>query len=127
MEQDFIDKITLFFLNPIMKLIEFIISGIFYNQITSVIVYLIFINIVALILMKKDKQYAKEEKYRIKERTLLITAIAGGSLGIYYGMYKYKHKTMHKKFTVLVPIIMLIQFSYLSYLIFSSIASYLYK
>ncbi len=70
--------------------------------------------------MKKDKQYAQEEKRRIKESTLIIVALAGGSFGMYYAMYKYKHKTLHKKFTISVPIFMVIHSAIISYMIVNS-------
>ena len=56
---------------------------------------------------------------RIRENTLLIVAIVGGSFGMYYAMFKYKHKTLHNKFSIGVPVIMVIQLAYISYLLMS--------
>ena len=78
------------------------------------------ISIIAIILMKRDKQYAKEEKWRIRESTLLVVALAGGALGMYYAMYKYKHKTLHKKFTICVPLFIVLHFAFISYAVISS-------
>ena len=78
------------------------------------------LNIIAIILMKRDKQYAKEEKRRIRESTLLVVALAGGALGMYYAMYKYKHKTLHKKFTICVPLFIVLHFAFISYAVISS-------
>ena len=53
--------------------------------------------------------------------TLLIVALIGGSFGMYYAMFKYKHKTLHKKFSIGIPIIIVIQCAYLSYMIIRGI------
>ena len=79
------------------------------------------INLIAIILMKKDKEYAEKGERRIREMTLLIVALIGGSFGMYYAMFKYKHKTLHKKFSIGIPIIIVIQCAYLSYMIIRGI------
>lgn len=79
------------------------------------------VNLIAIILMKKDKEYAEKGERRIREMTLLIVALIGGSLGMYYAMFKYKHKTLHKKFSVGVPVIIVIQFAYLAYMVMKGI------
>ena len=73
------------------------------------------INVIGFILMKRDKQYAQEGKRRISEFTLLSTAAIGGSLGVYAGMYKFNHKTLHKQFTIFVPVIMLCQVAFITF------------
>ena len=40
---------------------------------------------------------------------LLLAAAAGGSLGVLLGMFGYHHKTLHKKFYLGVPAILLAQ------------------
>lgn len=79
------------------------------------------INLIAIILMKKDKEHAEKGERRIRETTLLIVALIGGSFGMYYAMFKYKHKTLHKKFSIGIPIIIVIQCAYLSYMIIRGI------
>lgn len=70
---------------------------------------LLIINVVAFGLMHRDKRLAREKKWRIPERTLLLTAALGGSLGCLAGMYRFRHKTRHAKFTVGVPVILALQ------------------
>ena len=108
----FIDKIMQKIMNGLLAILEIIVSLIFFNRLTMVIFWLVAVNLLAIIMMKKDKQYAREEKRRIRESTLLIIAFAGGAIGMYYAMYKYKHKTLHKKFTICVPFF--INLAYLS-------------
>lgn len=57
-----------------------------------------------------DKRKAIENKWRVSESTLISIAIIGGSLGSLLGMYTFRHKTKHIKFTIGIPFIMLIQF-----------------
>ena len=73
------------------------------------IYYLIFINIVGILSMYLDKYFAKNNMYRISEKNLFIIATLGGSIGSFIGMYKFRHKTKHKNFTMGLPIILVIQ------------------
>ena len=71
--------------------------------------YLILINAVALILMLADKQKARKGAWRIPEATLMGVAIMGGSIGAIAGMYLFRHKTRHPKFTLGLPLILAVQ------------------
>lgn len=71
--------------------------------------YLILINVIAFIIIFIDKQKAIKHKWRIKESTLFLISILGGSLGTLLGMYTFHHKTKHKKFTLGIPFILVIQ------------------
>ena len=51
-----------------------------------------------------DKGRAKSGKWRIPERTLLLLALAGGSLGALAGMIMFRHKTRKPKFYISVPV-----------------------
>ena len=73
------------------------------------ITYLILVNAAAFLLMLIDKSKAKRGAWRIPERTLLGSAILGGSLGAITGMYLFRHKTKHPKFTIGIPVILIIQ------------------
>ncbi|GAB6170463.1 DUF1294 domain-containing protein [Clostridium carnis] len=81
------------------------------------IIYLIFINLFSLLLMYVDKQKAIKHKWRIKESTLMFISILGGSLGSLLGMNLFRHKTKHIKFSLGIPIIILIQVSLFIYFI----------
>ena len=112
-----IDKI----LSPILTFLNWLISLLFSNNVVLIILFFILINVIAIVLMKKDKEYAEKGERRIREATLLIVALIGGSLGMYYAMFKYKHKTLHNKFSIGIPVIIVMQFAYISYLLMSGI------
>lgn len=59
--------------------------------------------------MLADKQRARKNLWRIPERTLLTAAVLGGSIGGLAGMYLFRHKTKHLKFTLGIPLILAIQ------------------
>ena len=73
------------------------------------LIYLLAINAVTFTVYGIDKYKAKHAKWRISEATLLLLAVVGGSIGAWCGMKVWHHKTMHKKFTYGVPVILLLQ------------------
>lgn len=70
-------------------------------------VYLLGMNAAAYILMAVDKANAMRKARRIPEKTLLLLAALGGSLGEWLAMAGLHHKTRHKKFLLLVPLFLL--------------------
>ena len=72
-------------------------------------IWLLIVNAAGYVLMGEDKRRALLGVRRIPERALLLTAAAGGSLGVLLGMVSYHHKTRHRKFTLGVPGILLAQ------------------
>ena len=66
--------------------------------IKNLIIYLIIINIIAFLAMFIDKKKAEKNRWRIKESTLLILALIGGSIGAIAGMYVFHHKTQKPRF-----------------------------
>ena len=94
-----IDNIFQTLMNVVSTILSSCVSVLFMNQYVALITFFILINLLAIVLMKKDKQYAQTPNAkRIKESTLLLTAFVGGALGEYYAMYKYKHKTHNYKY-----------------------------
>ena len=72
--------------------------------------YLLAVNLWAFGLMWFDKRRAKRKGAgRIRERTLFLSALLGGSLGAVTGMWCFRHKTKHWYFVLGMPLILLIQ------------------
>ena len=74
-----------------------------------VLLYLIIINAAGFLLMLADKLKAKRGAWRIPEATLMGIAAMGGSVGSLAGMYCFRHKTRHIKFTLGIPLVLIIQ------------------
>lgn len=72
-------------------------------------VYLILINILTFLVFGVDKLKAKYKGWRIKEITLFILSILGGSLGAYISMKLFSHKTNKFIFKTCIPFILMIQ------------------
>ena len=72
-------------------------------------VYLLIVNALGFVLMLAYKRKARKKKWRIPESTLMLVALIGGSIGCLSGMYLFRHKTRHPKFTVGVPLILALQ------------------
>lgn len=75
----------------------------------TLLCYLLIMNLLGFSSMGIDKKRAKAREWRIKERTLLLIAFFGGSLGSLLGMKVFHHKTKHKKFQILIPIFFVLQ------------------
>lgn len=75
-----------------------------------ILYYLLIINALGLLFMLIDKQKAKRNAWRIPEVTLLTIAALGGSIGCIAGMYLFRHKTKHLKFTVGLPLLLILNF-----------------
>lgn len=82
-----------------------------------ILIYLFIINFIGFLLMFTDKNRAIHKEWRISEKTLIGISIIGGSIGMLFGMHTFRHKTKHVKFTIGVPIILIIQIIAAIYLI----------
>ena len=80
-----------------------------------ILLYLALVNAVAFLLMLVDKIKAKKNLWRIKESTLILSAVLGGSIGALAGMYTFRHKTLHRKFTIGIPAILILQIAAVLY------------
>lgn len=72
-------------------------------------IYILIINLIGFLFMYIDKKRAINHQFRISENTLLLLSVLGGSIGSFIGMYKFRHKTKKKKFTVGIPLIFIIE------------------
>ena len=71
---------------------------------TLLLGFLLAMNLLSFCLMGLDKRRAVKGQWRISERALLLFGFFGGSLGGLSGMFLFRHKTKHRKFTVLMPL-----------------------
>ena len=83
---------------------------------SSLILYLVIINVITFVIYGVDKYKAIRQEWRIRESTLLGLALIGGSIGGWIAMYIFHHKTKKVKFFVGIPVILAIQIVVFSYL-----------
>ena len=72
-------------------------------------IYLAAVNLLGFAIMGTDKNRSKRAERRISEKSLIFVTLIGGAIGIYCGMYTFRHKTLHMKFTVGSPLILFLQ------------------
>jgi len=65
-------------------------------------------NFVVFAMYGTDKRRAKRGRRRISEKTLLLSALFMGAAGALLGMHIFRHKTRHAKFTVGVPLLLVL-------------------
>lgn len=75
----------------------------------KVILFFTALNLLTFTIYGIDKWKAIHGYWRISEKTLLLLALAGGSVGALFAMYFFRHKTKHKKFVYGVPGILALQ------------------
>lgn len=81
------------------------------------ILYILIINLVGFLAMYIDKNKAKQGKYRISEKSLFVISLLLGGIGVYIGMYKFRHKTKHLSFTVGIPVCIIINIVSIYYIL----------
>lgn len=67
------------------------------------------VNLAAFLAMGADKGRAQSGRWRVRERTLFLLALIGGSVGAIAGMWLFHHKTRHWYFVVGLPAILALQ------------------
>mgnify|MGYP004473881375 CR=1 FL=1 len=74
-----------------------------------VLYYFIAVSVIGAIVCIYDKLAAARGWRRVPERTLLLSAAVGGSVGFLLGMRAFHHKTLKPKFRFGVPAILALQ------------------
>lgn len=64
-------------------------------------------NLVAFFIMWLDKCRAKRNRERISEGILFFLAVMFGSLGVYLGMFVFRHKTRKWYFVLGIPMLLI--------------------
>ena len=79
------------------------------NIITAILIYIIVISAITFLCFGIDKWKAKNQRWRIKESTLIGLCIIGGSIGGLLGMHIFHHKTKKPLFFIGIPLILAVQ------------------
>lgn len=82
-----------------------------------VTLYIILINIRTYRLFEKDKEYAQDDEWRISEGSLLLSMWLGGALGGFLAIYRLRHKTKKKTFTITAKVLVIAQLLLYSFIV----------
>ena len=74
---------------------------------------IIAMNLVTFILFAWDKFISGRKGRRVPESTLLVLSSLFGAFGAFMSMYLFRHKTQKLKFTISVPIMMVLQIAFI--------------
>lgn len=80
--------------------------------------YILIMSILTFSVCGADKFAAQRQKRRVPEKVLFLLSILGGSVGMYLGMFTFRHKTKHWYFIIGIPAIILVQAALLIYFVF---------
>lgn len=73
------------------------------------LIYFLIISLITAVVTTTDKRKAKKGAFRISEASLFILAFLGGALAEYLTMRLIRHKTLHKRFMLGLPAIIILQ------------------
>ena len=76
-------------------------------------------SLIAFVAMGADKLKAKQGAWRIPERVLFSLALPLGAPGAYAGRMGFRHKTLHRRFAVGLPLLSAAQIIFILWALFS--------
>ena len=74
-----------------------------------ILIYLLSINFIGYLTMFIDKNLARRHMWRVNELVIFLYVLFGGGIGVYAGMYHFRHKTKKKIFTFGIPTIIVLE------------------
>lgn len=87
----------------------------------AALAYLLAVNLLLFAVMGADKRRARRRMRRVPERTLFALCLLGGGPGGVLGMYVFRHKTRHLKFVLGFPIILIVEYAALGWMLLNKI------
>lgn len=72
------------------------------------IIYSVSIKFFTFLAFAIDKRKSRRNEWRISESTLLFLSLIGGALGAFIAMKLYRHKTQKSKFTIGIPVLLIL-------------------
>jgi len=71
----------------------------------NIIIPILVINLISWSAMLGDKRRSERQGRRVSENTLFLLALFGGAIGIYLGMFLFRHKTKKWYFVWGIPLL----------------------
>lgn len=75
----------------------------------QIMLYFLLISALGVVITIFDKRSAKAGGQRIPEATLFLVAALGAALPMYFTMKRIRHKTLHKRFMIGLPLLFVLQ------------------
>ena len=72
-------------------------------------VYLIIINLIAIVITAHDKLAAIRQRRRVPEKTLMLISVLGGAPAMYLTMLVIRHKTRKPLFMIGIPLVFILE------------------
>jgi uncharacterized membrane protein YsdA (DUF1294 family) len=77
-------------------------------QFVGILIFFAAVNLIAFLIMFSDKIKSRNgEAERISEGLMFFMAVAFGSVGVYAGMFAFRHKTRKWHFLIGIPLVIL--------------------
>ncbi len=90
-------------------------------MIDYILLYIAVVSLISVIVCIYDKKAAIRDKRRISEKALFTLSFLGGATAMYITMRAIRHKTLHKRFMIGLPLIIILQIALLYLFIDKSI------
>lgn len=90
---------------------------------TAAMLWLAGISLLTAIVTVADKIKARNGSRRISEKALFALALLGGGAAEYFTMRLIRHKTLHKKFMLGLPLIIILQLIIAVFVLYSTLKS----
>ena len=91
------------------------------QSLVYILAVLLAVNLIGFWQCYSYKRRAKKKRWRIPEKTFFITAFLGGGIGVWTGMYLFRHKTKHWYFVVFIPLITIVEYGLAIWLFYKTI------
>ena len=89
--------------------------------------FLLIVSLWAFVITVYDKHAARKGTCRrVSETALFAVSALGGSLAMLFTMLSIRHKTLHKRFMIGIPLIIAAQVAAIAALVYFGIISYLF-
>ena len=74
----------------------------------AIVAFFVLVNLLALFIVFLDKERSKKENMeRLSEGLLFFLATLFGSLGVFFGIFAFRHKTRKWYFLIGIPLLLL--------------------
>ncbi|MCI7768348.1 MAG: DUF1294 domain-containing protein [Oscillospiraceae bacterium] len=80
------------------------------------LIYFLTVSFYSIAITCMDKRLAAKGGRRVPEKKLFAAALIGGAAAMYLTMKHIRHKTLHKRFMIGLPLIMILQTAALIYI-----------